>query len=99
MALSLLTNTKLFSTHVAKEVSSLFSLGKDEAYPILDSLLSSGDDELFEKLKNYGIDLTDYEETVKQEEIELLDEIEDEEEESKKAKGENVFRFPQRLVL
>ncbi len=62
----------LFSTSVAKELSKLFGLGAEEAFPLLDSFLNtSTEDELDEKLKYFNIQLEDLSKKETREEIRL----------------------------
>lgn len=55
-----LDRVSLFSTPVAKELSRLFVSAEDDIFPFLDSIFGvSGEDELREKLKYFGILSTD----------------------------------------
>lgn len=50
----------LYSVEVAKELSKLFITAENDLFPFLDSIFSVvGEDELNEKLKNFGINSTD----------------------------------------
>jgi len=50
--------TALFSTVVAKELSTLFVPGEDDVFPVLDSLLgANGQEELNEKIRHFGIEI------------------------------------------
>lgn len=50
--------TDLFSTCLAKELSKLFVLGKDDVFPFLDSLFGAhSEEQLNEKLKHFGIQI------------------------------------------
>jgi hypothetical protein len=55
-----LSQISLFSTAVAKELSTLFAPSEDEVLPLLDSLFgANSEEELNEKLRQFGIQITD----------------------------------------
>jgi len=54
------SQTTLFSTPVAKELSRFFAPGEDDVFPFLDSLFgANSDEELNEKLRHFGIRVKD----------------------------------------
>jgi hypothetical protein len=54
-----LNQISLLSTAVAKEMSQLFALGGEDIFPLLDLLVGTNSEELNEKLRQFGIQITD----------------------------------------
>lgn len=84
-----LVETLLFSTSVAKELSKLFGLGEEEAFPVLDSLFSATDeDELEEKIGYFGIHIEDIFEEEAREEVKLMPQEENQRQDTEEMKKE-----------
>lgn len=95
--------TNLFSTTVAKELSKLFSPCEDDVLPFLDSLFSTvSEDELNEKLRHFGVQITDISTGKLLEDIKIIpseeeseQEVEPEKEKEQKRSLEDISERPQ----
>lgn len=91
-----LSQTSLFSTAVAKELSKLFVLGGGDVLPLLDSLFgANSEEELNEKLRQFGIHITDTFMEEPSEKVKLIPPEEEMEQEPEPEKKEEKLEPPQ----
>jgi hypothetical protein len=91
-----LSQINLFSTAVAKELSKLFAPGGDDVFPLLDSLFgANGEEELNEKLRQFGIQITDTFMEEPSERVKLIPSEEEVEQEPEPEKKEEELKPPE----
>lgn len=92
-----LSQITLFSTAVAKELSKLFDLGGDDVFLLLDSLFSTNsEEELNEKLRQLGIQITDTFMEEPSESIKLIPSEEEVDQEPEPEKKEEKLKLPEK---
>ena len=93
-----LSQINLFSTAVAKELSKLFAPGGDDVFPLLDSLFGANSEEkLNEKLRQFGIQITDTFMEEPSERVKLIPSEEEVEQEPEPEKKEEELKPPEEL--
>lgn len=91
-----LSQISLFSTAVAKELSKLFAFGGDDVFPLLDSLFgANSEEELNEKLRQFGIQITDTFMGEPSERVKLIPSEEEVEQEPEPEKKEEELKLPE----
>ncbi|HIE14731.1 TPA: DUF3883 domain-containing protein, partial [Candidatus Bathyarchaeota archaeon] len=92
------SQTELFSTPVAKELSRLFAPGEDDVFPFLDSLFSAhSNEELNEKLKHFGIQMEDVFEEKPREAVKIIPRKEEAEQEPER-EGKKPRKLARKVV-
>lgn len=92
-----LNQINLLSTAVAKELSQLFALGGEDIFPLLDLFVGANSEELNEKLRQFGIQITDISMEETSEKVKLIsseEEVEQEPEPEKKEEEPKPLEEP-----